>query len=144
MGYIRPCVFCGGDVALAVQGDVGKGVAVDELDRPIEKSDEPLQNTKGAFGGEVAVVGLGLLRDRARLAEHVDKGDDQAAETDGAEAVCQCATSGAPCWTLGHVVGAKVPAAVDAGDDRVDQVLQDFGNPVSCKSDEDDETDDFG
>ena len=78
------------------------------------------------------------------MTQTVDDGDDQTAEANGAKAVGQGASRGAASWALGHVVRAEVPAAVDTGNGGVDQVLEDFGDPVSGEGDEDDQSDDRG
>ena len=64
-----------------------EGVAVDELDRPLDQADDAAEDAEGAGGGGVALAGFRLLRDADGLPDHVDEGDDQGAEGDGAEGV---------------------------------------------------------
>ena len=103
-GNSRPGLLGGGEVALAVEGNVAECVAVDELYGPVEQADDALQDEEEAVSGKVAGVSLALLRYGACLTQHVDQSDDQAAETDRTKAVRQSATSGAPRRSLGHVV----------------------------------------
>ena len=140
-----PRVLRGGDVRLAVERDMGEGVAVDERDGPVEEADEAAEHAEHDAADEVALRGFVLLSDAAGLAEHVDDGDDQGAEGDGPEAVGHGAAEGAGGGAPGHSAGfaaAEVPGAVDAGDGDVDGVFDPFGDPVAGKGDEDEETDD--
>lgn len=41
-------------------------------------------------------------------------------------------------------MSAEVPGPVDAGDGNVDDILDDFGDPVSCECNEHQQTDDLG
>ena len=77
------------------------------------------------------------------MPQHVDNGHDQTAEADRTKAVGQSASSSTPGSSLGHVVGAEIPAAVDARNDDMDSILEPFGDPVAGESDKDEEAYDF-
>ena len=61
--YIRPRLLGGLNVALAVQRNVAEGIAVNELDGPIEDADQALQNAEADLGADIATLGSIVLRD---------------------------------------------------------------------------------
>jgi hypothetical protein len=75
-----PSVLCALEVVLAVQRHVAEGIAVDELNSPIEQANDALQEAKGNAAAHVASLGLLLLRNRAQLANAVDDGDQETAQ----------------------------------------------------------------
>lgn len=87
--------------------------------------------TEGA--DDVALLGFLLLGDGDSLADHVDEGDDEGAKGDAAEGVGHAAFEGAAGGAAGDAArfaGAEEPGAVDAGDGGVDDVFDEFGDPL--------------
>lgn len=117
---------------------------VDKLDSPVQDSDQTLENTKRNIGSDVSRICFLLSCNAACLSEHVDDCNDQTSETDTSETVGQRAAGGSSGDVLGRVVGAEVPRTVDSGDDNMDHVLQEFGDPIHRKRDEDEQTNDLG
>lgn len=76
------------------------------------------------------------------MPEHVDKSDQQAAQTDRPEAVGKGAPGGAARGAFGCVARGEVPCAVDARDGGVDGVLEPLADPEPSKSDEDEQAND--
>ena len=64
-----------------------EGVAVDKLNRPVEKTDDALEAAECDGGNDVALLRFLLLRDRDALPDHVDERDNEGAEGDTAEGV---------------------------------------------------------
>lgn len=116
-------------------------VAIEERDEPIEQGDETTQDPEPNATDETALGSFLLLRDGARLPEHLNQGENERTEADAAEGVGGGATEGAARGTVGHAlrrVGEEVPGAVDAGDGGVYGVLEPFAEPVHGKGDVDD------
>ena len=110
---VPPGFFSSGDVSLAVEGDVGEGVAVDELDGPVEDADEAAEHAERDRRDDVAGLGFLLLRDADRLPQHVDERDDQRAEADAAERVRNRAPERTALHNNQHAPGlpaAEIPA----------------------------------
>lgn len=84
-----------------------------------------------------------LLGHGAKLAQTVDNGNDQTAKTDASKAVRQGAFERAPSSAPGEVVLAEVPRAIYSRNSGVDRVLEPFGDPVGCESDEDQQPNDL-
>ncbi|KFY62481.1 hypothetical protein V496_04569 [Pseudogymnoascus sp. VKM F-4515 (FW-2607)] len=136
-----------GDIRLPVQRNVAERILVEELDEPVQQPNEAPQHTEHDLPDHVTLRRRVLLGHIARLAQELDDGHDEGAEADGAEGVGDGALEGAAGGALGEAGGllrAEVPGAVDAGDGDVDDVLEDLGDPVTRKGDEDDEPDDLG
>lgn len=135
-----PCGLCCGYVCLSVQGNVGEGVAIQELNSPIQNPNQTTQDAKQDGGNNVALGGFVLSSNRADLAQEVDDGHNQTAETDAAKTVgqgsFQCAASSSP----RQVVRVEIPGTIHTGNGDMDRVLQPFRNPVHGKCDEDDQT----
>lgn len=132
-----PGVLGGGDVRLAVQRNVAEGVAVKELESPLNQSEEAVQDAKDCHADEATDTTLlhGLaLGDGTELAEELDNSHEKTAQADGSKAVCQSTLGGTPRRILGEVVDAKVPRGVDAGNGGVDGVLEPLRDPVHGKS----------
>lgn len=139
-----PGVLGSRDVRLAVQCNVDKGIAVEELNSPLnngqnaahDAEDDPADHTK-----DTALVACRVSSDRAYSAQELDDGNDQTAEADGTEAVGQGSARRGACGVLGEVVDTEVPGTVDTGDDGVDYVLDKLRNPVHSKGNEDNQSD---
>lgn len=147
MDDVLPGVLGGRDVGFAVEGNVGKGVVVDELDGPVEEADETAEEAEEDGADDVAGLGFAALRDGHRLAHELDQADDETAEADAAEGVRHRAAEGAASGARGHAagfLGAEVPRAVDAGDGSVDRLADELSDPVACERHEDEQADDFG
>ena len=85
-----------------------------------------------------------LTCNAACLSKHVDDCNDQASQTDTSETVGQRATGSSSGDVLGRVVGTEVPGTVDSGDDDMNHVLEEFGDRIHRKRDEDEQTNNFG
>lgn len=130
------------DVWTAVQGDVRKGISVDELDDPRQTRDEAVENAREDKGDNVSLpCGIVLSRLGQHL-EEVDDGHDQGPQADGAEAVRQGPPQGAPGDARRIGPGVVIPAAVDASNRRVDRVLDPLAEPEGRKGDERDQAGD--
>ena len=117
---------------------------VNELDSPVQDSDQTLKNTERNFRSEVSRICFLLACDTACLSEHVDNCNDQTSKTNTAETVGQGATGSSSGDVLGRVVRAEVPRAVNSRDDDMDHVLEELGDPIHGERDEDEKTNDFG
>lgn len=119
-----------------------ESVSVDKLHSPVQDANEALQDAKAASHGHIPRVGFRLLCNRADLSEHVDDSNDETAETDRAKAVRQGATRGTPSCSRWRVSGREEPRGVHSAADRVDGVLEPFGNPVRGEGEVDEEPND--
>lgn len=140
-----PGVLGGVKILLSIQRNVSVGISVDELNSPLNHSQQALEDAEKGHANEAtnaAIVGRLLLSNRAELAQELDNGDNQAAEGNGAEAVGECALGGAAGGVLGEVVNSKVPCSVDTADDGVDGVFEPLCNPVHGKCDKDNQAND--
>lgn len=120
-----------------------EGITVDELDGPIQNTDQAPKDAEHYGADNITVTGRILLCDRAKLAKAVDDGYQQAAKADTSKAVGKSASKRATsdlCWI---VVDVEVPRAIDARDGGMDGVLQPLRDPVRSKRDEHDQADDF-
>jgi len=117
---------------------------VDELDSPVQDSDKTLENTKRNVGSDVSRICFLLACNAACLSEHVDDCNDQASKTDTSETVGQRTAGGSSGNVLGRVVGTEVPRTVNSRDDDMNHVLEEFGDPIHRKRDEDEQTNDLG
>ena len=89
-----------------------EGVAVQEVDRPLQDADQAAQDAVHDVPDHVA-FGAFLVRGHGRgLPQHVDDRDQQAAQADAPEGVGHGAAEGAPgCagWHAARFAGAEVP-----------------------------------
>ena len=118
---------------------MNEGVAIDELDRPVDNADNASQDAEHDGPDDISLRGLLLLRDAACLPYHVNERHDQGPEADAAEAVRHAPPERASRRSPRHAAwlsGAKVPAAVEACDGAVQRVFDPFADPVSGKRDE--------
>ena len=121
-------------------------VTVDELDGPIDQSDDTAEKTETDFSDYVSLCGFLLLSYTDCLAEHIDQRHDERSKADTAETICHCATEGPACSTTGHTAWfstAEEPRPVHACDGRVKGILDPFRDPVSRKRYKDKKTYDF-
>lgn len=137
-----PSVLGGRDVGLAVEGNVRESVAVEQGDGPVKEADETAKDAEEDVADHVAVGSSLRTCNGAHVAQEVDDGDDQTAKADGTKAVRQSALQCAAGGTAREVVDAEVPGTVDARNSNVDDVLENLGDPVHGKGDEDDESGD--
>ncbi|KFY36336.1 hypothetical protein V494_05100 [Pseudogymnoascus sp. VKM F-4513 (FW-928)] len=136
-----------GNVRLSVQRNITKRILVEELHQPVEETNQAPKDTEHDLTNHVPLRCRVLLRNIARLTQQLDNSHNQAAKANRAKAVRDRALERAARSALGEssrLLRAKVPRAVDAGDGDVDDVLEDLGDPVPRKGDEDDEPDDLG
>jgi hypothetical protein len=117
---------------------------VDELNSPVQDSDETLENTKRNVGSDVSRICFLLSCNAACLSEHVDDCNDQASQTDTSKTVGQRASGSAAGDVLGGVVRAEVPRTIDSRNDDMDHVLEELGDPIHRERDEDEQTNDLG
>lgn len=89
------------------------------------------------------MTSLGPLRNGADLTQRVDDCNEETAKADAAETRRDGALEGAACGALGHVVWTEIPAAIQARDGSMDDVLDDLADPVHGKGDEAEQTDDL-
>ena len=122
---------------------MAESVAVEELDSPFQKTEQAADTAEQSITDHASICGLLVASSIANLAKELDNGNQQTAQSNGTEAVCQGALGGSSSGILGEVVGVKVPRAVYTSDCRVDCVLDPLGEPVHGEGDEDDETDDL-
>lgn len=124
-----------------------ESVAVEDGDEPVKQGDEAAQDPDEDAADEIAFGRLVSLCDGACLAQHVDDGNDQAAQTDAAKGVGCCTPEGPAGRALGHSTGRlapEVPRPIDTCDGRVYGVLDPLADPVHGKGHVHDQPDDLG
>jgi hypothetical protein len=136
-----PCIFCSCEVRLAVEGDVAEGIAVEELDGPLQKTKQATNAAEDCVTNHAATRSLLVASSVAELAQELHDGDQQAAQTDGTKAVGQGTLGGSASGILGEVVRVEVPRAIDASNCCVDCVLEPLREPVHRKGSEGNKTD---
>lgn len=86
-----------------------------------------------------------LTSNRAQLTQELNDGNDQAAQTDGAEAIREGTSGGSTRSSLGELSNrAKVPRGIEACYCGVNCVLEPLQYPVHGEGDKDDQTNDLG
>lgn len=120
-----------------------EGVAVDELDSPLQKTQQAADTAEDGVSDKASVCALLIASGVANLTKELDNGNQQATQSNGTKAVCQGALGRGTGGILGKVVRVKVPRAVDTGNRCMDGVLEPLGEPVHGKGDKGDETDDL-
>lgn len=126
---------------------MAESISVQELQGPFEQSNQTAENAENDISNHAADTALvtGLLPGNgAQLTEELNNSDEQATQTDGPEAVGKRTLGGSARGTLGKVVHAEIPGAVDTRDDGVNRVLEPLRNPIHGKSDKDDQANDCG
>jgi hypothetical protein len=119
---------------------VAEGISVQKLQSPLEKGNEAAEDTEQDVSNHTtntAILASLLPCDGAHLAQELDNGDKQTAQTDGSEAVGKSALGRTAGRAFGEVVHAEIPCTIDSGDDGVNRVLEPLRNPVHGKGDKD-------
>jgi hypothetical protein len=112
-------------VALSVESDVGEGVTVQELNRPVQNADQALQTAQEYDSNDISILGRTLSSRRANLAQELDDSHDETSKTDAAEAVCKGSLERPSGRAFRKVVVAhKVPRAIHTGNDYVYRIFQ--------------------
>lgn len=140
---LLPCVLSSRDVGLAVEGNVGEGIAVEELNSPVKDANEATKDAEKDRANQITLGGILLLSDGTELAQAVDDGNNKTAKADTSKAIGYRALESSPGRALWHVVRAKVPGAIDSRNGRVNGVLEPLRDPVRCECDEDKQANDF-
>lgn len=140
-----PGVLRSRDVGLAVESNVDVSVLIEELHEPLNQAEQTSNDAENNVANHAEYATL--IRSRAPgcvtdKTEELNDGDNETAKADGAEAVGQSAFRGGAGSVLGEVVDAEVPRSINTGDDGVDNVLDELGDPVHGEGDEGDETND--
>lgn len=142
-----PCVFGSWNVCLAIQSNVAEGIPVEEGDQPVEQSDEAAKNPNGDAANNVSPCSFLLLRNRARLADHVDNGNDQTSKADTTKGIRSRTFKGATSGTLGSTARSaapEIPGSVHTSDSGMDGVLDPFAKPIHSKGNIDNKPDNLG
>ena len=139
----RPGLLGGTDVAVAVESNVDVGISVEVVDECANAGNTAGGNASENGANKVTVGSSLVLQKIEEGAEQVKEGDDERAQADGAQAVSHGTAESTPS-SVRDLVYVVVGCAKDAGNRGEGDVLDDLGNPVVGKDDEDHKTDDRG
>ncbi|KAI6772884.1 hypothetical protein HG530_003842 [Fusarium avenaceum] len=82
-----PGILCSCEIGLAVEGNVAEGVAVEELDGPLQKTKQATDAAEDRVADHAAIRSLLVTSSVTKLAQELHDGYQQATQTDGTKAV---------------------------------------------------------